>query len=152
VGLAGHGDGFFLHGFEQGGLGFGGGAVDFVSEEDVAEDWALLEFEDLLAAFIDEDLGTDDVCGEEVRGELDPLEFQVEGLGDGVDEGGFAEAGDTFEEDVAAADDGDEDIFDDVLLTDDEFADFRADFLEGFLEVLSGLFWGPGWEKGEKGA
>ena len=151
VGFAGHGDRFFLHGFEQGGLGFGGGAVDFVSEEDVAEDWALLEFEDLLAAFIDEDLGTDDVGGEEVRGELDPLEFEVEGLGDGVDEGGLAETGDTFEEDVAAADDGDEDIFDDVLLTDDEFADFRADFLEGFLEVLSGLFWGHGWEKGEKG-
>ena len=36
-GLAGRGDRVFLHGLEQGRLGLGGGAVDFVGEDDVGK-------------------------------------------------------------------------------------------------------------------
>jgi hypothetical protein len=43
---------------------------------------------------------------------------------------------------VTSADDGEQHVLDDVLLTDDELADLRADAFEGFLEMLGGCFWG----------
>ncbi len=44
----------------------------------------------------------------EVGRELDALEIQLEDLADGADERGFAEAGQAFKQDVAAAQDADE--------------------------------------------
>jgi len=144
MGQVGDGDALFLHGFEKGGLGFRGGSVDFVGEQHVAENWALLENEFSAAFAIHQDLGSDDIAGEEIRGELDALEIDVDGLGDGVDEGGFAEAGNAFEKDVAAAADGDEDIIDDFLLADDEGGYGSADFAEGIGEMGDGGFEGIG--------
>ena len=46
MGGSGHGDGVFLHGFEEGGLCFGCGAIDFVSQQDVGEQWAFLKIKD----------------------------------------------------------------------------------------------------------
>ena len=48
-----------LHGFEEGGLDLGGSAVDFVGEEQVGEDGALVDAE--LAGAVLEDFCTDDV-------------------------------------------------------------------------------------------
>ncbi len=71
VGLAEDCDAALLHGFEEGGLSFGGGAVDFVSEDDVCEEGTGLKNE--FAATVDflENRVSGDVPREEVRGELD---------------------------------------------------------------------------------
>ena len=71
----------FLHGFEQGSLGFRGGAVDFVGKDDIGKDRALDKLE--LAVFV-EYLGASDVGGHEVGGELDTAEREAEGFRKGV--------------------------------------------------------------------
>jgi hypothetical protein len=104
VGLAINGDAAFLHDFEEGGLGFGGGAVDFVGEEELGEDGALADAE-LLGGEVEEGVAGD-VRGHQIGGELDAAEGAAEGAGESEDEVGFAEAGFAFEEDVAAGEEG----------------------------------------------
>ena len=58
MGLAINGDAAFLHDFEEGGLGFGGGAVDFVGEEELGEDGALADAE-LLGGEVEEGVAGD---------------------------------------------------------------------------------------------
>ena len=92
-----------LHRLEHGGLGLGRGAVDFVAEHDVGENRAGLEMTELAPAVaLGQHLGADDIRGHQVGRELDPLEAQAEGLAGGLDHQGFAEAGDAFDQDVAA--------------------------------------------------
>lgn len=67
------GDLGLLHGFEEGGLGAGSGAVDFISEEDVDKDGAFDEGEFALFLIVDADPG--DVVGEQVGGALDAFEI-----------------------------------------------------------------------------
>ncbi len=62
----------------------------------------------------------------------------MQGFGERVYQRGFAEAGNAFEQDVAATDDGAEHLLNDVLLPDDEFGDFGSEFFERFLEVNNG--------------
>ena len=71
-------------------MGFRGGAVDFVGEDDVCEQRSGLENE--LAAAVDllEDGVSRDIAGQEVRGELDALVLQAEELGKAFHEFGFA--------------------------------------------------------------
>ena len=45
-------------------------------------------------------------------------------------QGGFAEARNAFEQNVAAPEEADEDAIDHVLLADDDFADFLAHLIE----------------------
>lgn len=122
------GDLALAHGFEEGGLGAWGGAVDFIGEEDVGEDGALVEFEFL--GFRVEDGDAEDVGWEQVRGELDAFEGgSANGGCDGFGEGGFACARVVLQEDVAAGEEAGEDAADDGGLAVDDVAD--AGF-EGF--------------------
>ncbi len=127
IARTGDGDGVFGHGFEERGLGLGSGAVDLVGKDDLAEDGAFLDCEEAscgaLARVHDEDIGTDDVARHQVGGELDTGEAQVEGLGEGANEEGLAEARGSFEEHVTAGDEGPEHLADHVGLADDDFAD-----------------------------
>lgn len=125
------GDGAFLHGFEEGALGLGGGTVDFVGEDEIGEDGAGLEAETLGAALVAiHDHAADDVGGHEVGSELDAAVAEVEHTREGAQEGGFAEAGDTFEEYVSAAEEADEDTTYYFVLTDNDFADFIGNGLD----------------------
>ena len=64
VGFFGDADGGFGHGFQQCGLCFGGGAVDFIGEDEVAENGAGLKLEEAIAfVIVDDDGGADDVGG-----------------------------------------------------------------------------------------
>ena len=135
---SGDGDGLFLHRFEQRRLGFGRGAIDFIRQQHVAEDRAGLELENLLSAALDEDLRADDVRWQQVRRELNALELQMQRFGQRVDQGRFAKARNAFQQHMPAADHGGEHMLDDVMLADDEFGDFCAEFFEGFLEVRDG--------------
>ncbi len=109
-GVAIDGDGVIVHGFEQGGLGARGGAVDFVGEDDVGEDRPGFEVEGLGFLVVDGD--AEDVGGEHVGRELNAVEFAIDGAGEGAGEDGFTHAGDIFDEDVAASDQTDEELGD----------------------------------------
>lgn len=78
MGVAEDGDAAFLHGLEEGGLGFWGGAVYLVCEDDVGEEGAGLEDEFAAAVVFLEDGVSGDVSGEEVWGELDAFVLKVE--------------------------------------------------------------------------
>jgi len=127
VGVAADGDLALLHGFEEGGLDLGGGAVDFVGEDEIGEDGAAVGSE--VTVLGGEDHGADDIAGEEVGGELDAFELDAEGGAEGFDEEGFGETRHALEEDVAVGEEGDEQALDDGILADDGFADFVAEFL-----------------------
>ena len=62
-----------LHRFEQRALRLRGGAIDFVGEQDVGEDRALLDAEDGGLRVVD--ARAEDVGRHHVRGELNPLEL-----------------------------------------------------------------------------
>ena len=69
----------FLHRLEQGGLGLGRGAVDFVGQQQVGENRPLQELKSPAAGirvFL-EHVGAGDVRGHQVRRELDSPEGQV---------------------------------------------------------------------------
>ena len=129
------GDLALLHRFEQGRLGLGRGAVDLVGEEEVGEDGAGLEGELGGAGVVDE--GAGDVARHQVGGELDALGVEFEGGGEGADEQGLGDAGDAFEEDVAAAEQGDDETGDGGVLADHGLGDLGAQGLQGRLRALS---------------
>ena len=117
VGMAVDGDLRLIHGFEQGGLGLGGGAVDLVGQQEIGEDGAGFEFEGAGVDVIDGD--AEHVAGEHVAGELEAVESAVDGAGEHLREGGLADAGDIFDEQVTAGQEADEGKPDDVGLATD---------------------------------
>ena len=92
-------------------MGFGCGAVDLVSQDQIGEDGAILEAKGA-ATFLGflQDIGTDDIGGHQIRRKLNARELQLQGRGQGADEQGFAEARDAFKEGMAAGQHADEDI------------------------------------------
>src|SRR5216683_754030 len=115
------GDLRFVHGFEKRGLRARGGAVDFVSENDVGENRAGAEFKFARFGIVDAD--AEDVAGEQVRRELDALKAAMEGFCKGLRESGFADAGDVFDEQVTAREQGDKRELDGVFLAVDDARD-----------------------------
>ena len=120
-------------------MGLWSRAVDFVSEEDLCEDWTSLELEGSFAGvgILGDNVGPDDIGGHQVWGELDAVEGERQGLGECSDEEGFSEPGDAFEEDIAASEEAHEYGVDDLLLPDHNFADFGAEVGEGFAECFA---------------
>ena len=73
------------------------------------------------------DGGTDDVRGEEVRGELDARERAVHGLRDGLHEQGLGQSGDALEQQVAVRDEREQHAVDELFLTGDDASDLGAE-------------------------
>ena len=90
----------FLHGLEQGALDFGGGAVDFVRQEQVGEHGALVGHE--FAGSLVQYLRPQDVRGEHVDRELYAAELELDGAGERVDQQRFGQPGNPHQEKVAA--------------------------------------------------
>src|SRR5262249_50259621 len=85
----------------------------------------------------------------QVRGELDPVEREVEGLGEGADEQRLAQPGDAFEQDVPADEQGGEGAPDHIGLADDDLADLGFEGGEAVAEMFGALGQrGVGWEHG----
>ena len=114
MGVVVHGDLRFVHRFEQRGLRFRRGAVDFVGDDDVGENRAGLEFEFLVRGIVDAD--ADHVARQHVRRELNALERAVEGAREGLRQSGLADAGNVFDQQVAAREQRRERQLDDVFL------------------------------------
>jgi len=138
VPMAGGGDLVFSHGFEQGGLGLRRGAVDLIRQQQVGEDRAAHEFESARASVGLEDFGAGDVGWHQVGRELDPLEPEVEDLGDRFDEEGLGEAGRAGDEAMTACEERDEDLIDGLALSDDDLGQFGADAGPAGVETVEG--------------
>ncbi len=132
------GDLSFLHSFEEGGLGAGRGAVDFVHQHHVGHDGAWTEAEFPVALV--EDVGAGDVGGEKVGGALDALEGAAEGEGDALGEDGFADAGNAVDEDVALAEEGHDAEAEGLLVADDDFLEVLEEGVGDFAGVGEGEF------------
>ena len=97
----------FLHGLEQGRLGFGRGPVDFIGQNQVGKHRAGFEFEAIvLTGILDNDGGPDDVGGHEVGGELNARSGQRKGSGQTSDQQGLAQARHPLEKHVPLAQKG----------------------------------------------
>ncbi len=107
----------------------------------MGEDRPALELEFPAAAGdFHDDVRAEDVGGHQVGRELDAVEGEIEHFAERADEQGFAQAGDAFEQDVAAGEHGDQCAFDDFLMADDHLADFVADGGIGLAKGLDLLF------------
>ena len=156
MGFAEHGDAALLHRFEQGGLGFRRGAVDFVGQHDVGEERARLENE--LAAAVDflEHRVARDVAGQQVGRELDALGAELQELREAFDQFGFAQARQAFEQDVAAGEHAGDDEVDEFLLAEEDLvepAGQRAEVFGGIGDFrFGGVFHGFRREANESAA
>jgi hypothetical protein len=104
VGGAGRGDLMLLHCLEQGRLCFRRGAVDLVGQHHVGKDGALHETKGSLAGgevFLD-DVRPGDVARHQVRGELHPVERQIQRLGHSLDHERLGQPGNSDQQRVPA--------------------------------------------------
>ncbi len=115
------GDLAFGHGFEQGGLGARGGAVDFVGQDDLGEERAGAELE--LGRLRVEDGAAGDVVGQEVGGALQAFEGAAEAAGQGAGQHGFGHARNVLQQDVPLGQEGDQGPDNLVALADDDLPD-----------------------------
>ena len=139
-GAAHDGDAALLHGLQQGGLGFGGGAVDFVRQHDVGEHGPLDELELALAAgrIILDDVRAGNVRGHQVRRELDAVETKVQRFCHGTDQQRLRQARNSHQEGMPAGKQGDAQQLHDALLANDHFAQFRGKLLVNGAEPVNG--------------
>ena len=126
---------------KQGALGFGRSAVDFVGQDHVAEERAFDEAEDALAGGVVffEDVGAGDVGGHQIGGELDAAESLVEEGGQGGNHEGLGQARHAFQNAVAAAEQGDHELFDHLFLADNDPFHAFGDLLVFLVELIHGL-------------
>ena len=89
-----------LHGFQQGRLRLGRGAVDFVGQQEVGEDRALHQREGVVLER--EEIGAEQVTGQQVRRELDAPELEADARREALREKRLGRARHAFEQDVAA--------------------------------------------------
>jgi hypothetical protein len=103
----------FLHDLEQRALDLGRGAIDLVGEQQVREDGAqrCRELTGLLVVHP----GPDEVGGDEVRRELDPLELAADRGREGLDRHCLGQAGDALDQDVAASQQRDDEPLEEVV-------------------------------------
>ena len=77
----------------------------------------------------------DDVAGEQVGSELDAVKRAIEGASQGIRQGGFTDAGDVFDQQVAASKQRRQSQLDNFFLALDESADR---FLDGSETGITG--------------
>jgi hypothetical protein len=111
----------FGHGLEQGGLYFGRRAVDFIGEDQVMEQRALLKMEAALLRTVD--LGAGEVGRKQVGRELDAVEIAFDALAEHFDGPGLGQPGRAFHQQVPVGQEGDQQAVDQGFLADDVAAD-----------------------------
>ena len=122
MGFACDGDLPLLHDFEQGALHFGGGAVDFVGQQQVGKHRPQHGAE--LAAFGVEDAGAHQVGGQQIRGELDALEAATHGFCQRVHGEGFGQPRHALNQQMALREDGHQNAFEESVLPHHHAFDF----------------------------
>ncbi len=69
----------FFHCFQQGALGFRGGAVNFISQQYLGKDGAGMKMEGMVGWF--EDGNTENIRRQHIAGKLDTIELQAQTFG-----------------------------------------------------------------------
>ena len=127
-----------LHRLEHGALGLRRGAVDLVGEHQVGEDRARLVAEASPGLGLLDDVRPHDVRRHQVGRELDPRERQGEDLPEGADEHGLPEPRDALQQDVAAGEQADERVSEQVGLAHHDRPQLPLDRLGAGGEGLRG--------------
>src|SRR6266550_634720 len=112
-----------LHDFEERALHFRRRAVDLIREEKVGEDRAERCLE--VAGALVVDPCADEVGGNQVGRELDPLEVSGDRLRDRLYREGLSETGYPFDKQVATREETDHEALDQVVLPDDHLLDLE---------------------------
>ena len=105
-------------------LHFGGRAVDFVGEDQVREKRAELGREFAAARIVNQ--RADQIGGQQVRRELQPLKTGLDGGRQRFDGQRFGQAGNAFEQDVAVGEQAEQEPIDEIFLADHDLADLLA--------------------------
>ena len=115
----------FLHRFKQRRLRLGRGAVDLVSQQQIAKYRSACQRE--LTGLKVEQIGAQDIAWQEVRRKLNASEIETERSRETLRQKGLGCARRAFQEDVPLSDHSDQEMVDHFILTDDGLADFAAD-------------------------
>ena len=135
------GNGMLLHRLQKRGLGFGSGAVDFVRQDDIAENGTLLEFQNILSLIIlFNDSCTGHIRRHQVGSKLNTGERQAECLTHRTHQAGLADTGDTFQQNIAACDHRDNGLLDNLTLTNQILADFSQQLTALLREKVNIIF------------
>jgi hypothetical protein len=97
---------------------------------------------DWVFGVLHDDVGADDVARHQVGRELDAGERQLEALREGLDQECLAEPGNAFQQHMPAREETDQHLVDDLVVADDDLADFGAQRLVGAHELLDSLLLG----------
>ena len=126
--LSGHGDLLFLHGFQQGRLGLGGSAVNFVRQQQVREYRTrhILERPAAVCGSL-QNLAAQNIRRHQVRRKLDALEIQPQNPAQRADEQGLRQTGNAHDQAMPAAQKRDEHLIHHILLPHDHLGGFFPD-------------------------
>ena len=129
-----------LHRFEQRGLRFRRRAVDFVGQDHVGEQrpFEKAEFAAAGRAVLLDDFGAGDVGRHQVGRELDAAERQAQAAGQRADHQRLGQARHAFQQAMAAAEERDQQLFDHLVLADDDLGQLFEDFFAGFAQLADG--------------
>ena len=117
----------FLHRLEERRLRLRRRPVDLVGQDDLREDRPLHEAQAAMPAVLVEHLRAGDIGRHQVRGELDPLEGEVEDLRERLDQQRLGQSGHAGDQAVSAGEERHQHLVDDRVLADDDFADLVQD-------------------------
>ena len=130
----------FLHGFQQGGLRLGRRAVDFIRQDRVREHGPFQEPSLARAGrpVLLDDLRARDVGRHQVGRELDAAERQVQGPRQRADHQRLGQPRHAFQQAVSAAEQGNQQLLDHLLLADDDLGQLARDLLAGHAQFADG--------------
>ena len=95
------------------------------------------------ALLLVEDLGAGDVGRHQIGRELDALEVEIEDVGERLDEQRLRQAGHAGDQAVAAGEERDQHLLDDLVLSDDDLAELGENALAAFGDALGAVDRGP---------
>ena len=141
IDVAAHRAGVLLHGLKQGGLRLGRSAVDFVGEDDVAEDRPFDECPLAMAGgqVLFDDVGSRDVGRHQVGRELDAAELQAQRIGNRAHHQCLRGAGHAGDKAMAADKQRDQHLLQHILLADDHLAHLLHDSFAHCVEAIDAL-------------
>ena len=113
------------------------GAVDFVRENDVAEDRPLLDDELLIVGLIHQ--RADEVRRQKIGRELDALETGVNAIGQTLHSSGLGQTRHAFDQDVAIGEEAKQHAVDQIILADDHPVNLFGQALKRFAGGLDAL-------------
>src|SRR5262245_60204548 len=139
--LAANGYTLLLHGFQQGGLSLGRNAIDLVSQHNMSENGTTLKLEDLSPKrIIGEHVGAGDVCRHKIRRKLYTRETKTQDLTEASHHERFSQPRHPLQQTVTAANQRDENLFDERFVTHDDARHLRFQIIERMTSALHSRF------------